>query len=98
MHEDAIRAESTHQSASFDRSPAMTSAETLGALVEVGLWDRYRRRRSVNPAHGLAPLFLTSGVTFTLDPAGRVGRGRGRCLMIFALRGACGSPCRCGSG
>lgn len=35
MHEDAIRREFTFQSTSFGRSPAMTSAQTLGALVEL---------------------------------------------------------------
>lgn len=35
MHEDALRQEFTHQAASFGRSPAMTSAQTLGALVEL---------------------------------------------------------------
>ncbi len=35
MHEDAIREEFTYQSASFGRSPAMTSAQTLGALVDM---------------------------------------------------------------
>lgn len=34
-HEDSIRAEFTHQSSSFGRAAAMTSAETLGALVEL---------------------------------------------------------------
>lgn len=35
MHEDALRKEFTHQAASFGQSPAMTSAQTLGALVEL---------------------------------------------------------------
>lgn len=35
MHEDAVREEFTHQATSFGQSPAMTSAETLGALVEL---------------------------------------------------------------
>lgn len=35
MHEDALREEFTHQAASFGQSPAMTSAQTLGALVEL---------------------------------------------------------------
>lgn len=35
MYEDSIRAEFTHQSRSFGTSPAMTSAETLGALIEL---------------------------------------------------------------
>lgn len=34
-HEEAIRAEFTHQSSSFGTAAAMTSAETLGALVEL---------------------------------------------------------------
>ncbi len=34
-HGDAIRAEFTHQSSSFGRAAVMTSAETLGALVEI---------------------------------------------------------------
>lgn len=34
-HEDSIRAEFTHQSSSFGTAAAMTSAETLGALVEL---------------------------------------------------------------
>lgn len=33
MHEDALRDEFTHQAASFGRSAALTSAQTLGALV-----------------------------------------------------------------
>lgn len=35
MYEDSIRAEFTHQSRSFGASPAMTSAEMLGALMEL---------------------------------------------------------------
>lgn len=35
MHEDALREEFTHQSASFGKAAVMTSAETLGALVEL---------------------------------------------------------------
>jgi SAM-dependent methyltransferase len=35
MYEESIRAEFTHQSLSFGTSPAMTSSETLGALVEL---------------------------------------------------------------
>lgn len=35
MYEDSIRTEFTHQSHSFGTSPAMTSAETLGALIEL---------------------------------------------------------------
>jgi len=35
MYEDSIREEFTHQSRSFGTAPAMTSAETLGALVEL---------------------------------------------------------------
>ena len=34
-HDDSIRAEFTHQSSSFGTAAAMTSAETLGALVEL---------------------------------------------------------------
>jgi len=34
-HGDAIRTEFTHQSSSFGRAAAMTSAETLGALVDL---------------------------------------------------------------
>src|SRR4051812_10920101 len=34
MYEDSIREEFTRQSRSFGVSPAMTSAETLGTLVE----------------------------------------------------------------
>lgn len=35
MYEDSIREEFTHQSHSFGRSAAMTSAQTLGALIEL---------------------------------------------------------------
>jgi len=35
MYEDLIREEFTHQSRSFGTSPAMTSAATLGALIEL---------------------------------------------------------------
>lgn len=35
MYEDSIRAEFTHQSRSFGTAPAMTSAQTLGALIEL---------------------------------------------------------------
>lgn len=35
MHEDAIREEFTRQSQSFGNSPAMTSGQTLGALIEL---------------------------------------------------------------
>jgi SAM-dependent methyltransferase len=35
MYEDSIRTEFTRQSRSFGTSPAMTSAETLGALIEL---------------------------------------------------------------
>lgn len=34
-HEDAVREEFTHQSSSFGRAAAMTSAQTLGAVVEL---------------------------------------------------------------
>jgi hypothetical protein len=34
-HEDSIREEFTHQSRSFGRAAAMTSAQTLGAVVEL---------------------------------------------------------------
>jgi len=35
MYEDSIRDEFTHQSSSFGKAAVMTSAETLGALVEL---------------------------------------------------------------
>ena len=35
MYEDALREEFTRQAASFGQSPAMTSAQTLGVLVEL---------------------------------------------------------------
>ncbi len=35
MYEDSIRAEFTHQSRSFGTAPAMTSAQMLGALIEL---------------------------------------------------------------
>jgi SAM-dependent methyltransferase len=35
MYEESIRDEFTHQTDSFARSPAMSAAETLGALVEI---------------------------------------------------------------
>ncbi len=35
MYEDSIREEFTHQSSSFGKAAVMTSAETLGALVEL---------------------------------------------------------------
>jgi SAM-dependent methyltransferase len=35
MHEDAIRSEFTHQSQTFNVAPAMRSAETLQALIEL---------------------------------------------------------------
>jgi SAM-dependent methyltransferase len=35
MHEDAVREEFTYQATSFGQSAAMTSAQTLGALVEL---------------------------------------------------------------
>jgi SAM-dependent methyltransferase len=34
MYEESVRREFTHQSRSFGTSPAMTSAQTLGALIE----------------------------------------------------------------
>jgi hypothetical protein len=34
QHEDSIRDEFTHQSDSFANGPAMSAADTLGALVE----------------------------------------------------------------
>jgi SAM-dependent methyltransferase len=40
MYEDSIREEFTHQSHSFGRSAAMTSAQTLGALIELVPEDR----------------------------------------------------------
>lgn len=35
MYEDSIREEFTHQSQSFGNSAAMTSAQTLGALIDL---------------------------------------------------------------
>lgn len=40
MYEDSIREEFTHQSQSFGSSPAMTSAETLGALIDLAPEER----------------------------------------------------------
>ena len=39
MYEDSIREEFTHQSATFGKAAVMTSAETLGALVELAPAD-----------------------------------------------------------
>lgn len=43
MHEDALREEFTFQAASFGRSPAMTSAQTLDALVKLVPEDSHAR-------------------------------------------------------
>jgi SAM-dependent methyltransferase len=63
MYEDSIREEFTHQSRSFGNSPAMTSAETLGALVE--LVPEEREARWIDVACG--PGVVSRGI------AGRVG-------------------------
>lgn len=63
MYEDSIREEFTHQSRSFGNSPAMTSAETLGALVELVPEDR--EGRWIDVACG--PGVVSRGI------AGRVG-------------------------
>ncbi len=49
MYEDSIREEFTHQSKSFGTSAAMTSAQTLGALIELVPEDP-RRAGSTSPA------------------------------------------------
>jgi SAM-dependent methyltransferase len=43
MYEDSIRKEFTHQSQSFGKAAVMTSAETLGALVELAPADASAR-------------------------------------------------------
>ncbi|HVY79091.1 MAG TPA: methyltransferase domain-containing protein [Solirubrobacterales bacterium] len=67
MYEDSIRAEFTHQSRSFGVSPAMTSAETLGTLIE--LVPEERGASWIDVACG--PGVVTRAI------AGRVGSVRG---------------------
>ncbi len=66
-HGDAIRAEFTHQSSSFGMAAAMTSAETLGALVELVPED---------PGSEWVDLACGPGLV-TRAIAGRVGSVRG---------------------
>lgn len=62
MYEDSIRAEFTHQSRSFGTSPAMTSAETLGALVEMVPEDSSAKWIDVACGPGVVSRALASGV------------------------------------
>lgn len=66
-HEDAVRSEFTHQSASFGTSAAMTSAQTLGALVALVPEDS--RAQWIDVACG--PGVISRAI------AGRVGSVRG---------------------
>jgi SAM-dependent methyltransferase len=63
MYEDSIREEFTHQSGSFGRSEAMTSAQTLGALIELVPEDAQARWIDVACGPGLV----------SCATAGRVG-------------------------
>ena len=47
MYEESIRDEFTHQSDAFARAPVMSSAETLGALVELVPADPEVRRANL---------------------------------------------------
>lgn len=66
-HEDAIRSEFTHQSTTFGTAAAMTSAETLGALIDLVPEDSQARWIDVACGPGVISRAM----------AGRVGSVRG---------------------
>jgi SAM-dependent methyltransferase len=84
VYEDSIREEFTHQSASFGKAAVMTSAETLGALVELVPEDASARWLESACGTGLVSRAL----------AGRVGSVTGvdltPAMLEQAKRGAAG--------
>src|SRR6478609_2289305 len=64
MYEDSIREEFTHQSRSFGKAAVMTSAETLGALVELVSADAGARWLESACGTGLVSRALAGKVGF----------------------------------
>jgi len=62
MYEDSIREEFTHQSGSFGTSAAMTSAQTLGALIELVPEDAQARWVDVACGPGVISRAMASRV------------------------------------
>lgn len=94
MHEDALREEFTHQATSFGRSPAMTSAQTLGALVELVPGDPRARWIDVACGPGVVSraiagkVGLVTGVDLTpamIDEATKRARDEGVRNVDFAI-------------
>jgi SAM-dependent methyltransferase len=93
-HEDSIRAEFTHQSQSFGRSEAMTSAQTLDALIELVPEDERARWVDVACGPGVISRAMAgrvgsvSGVDLTpamVEEAERRAREEGIGNVGFAL-------------
>jgi len=93
MYEDSIREEFTHQSRSFGSSLAMTSAETLGALVELVPKDSQARWVDVACGPGVISRAIAgrvgavSGVDLTpamIEEAARRTREKGIDNVTFA--------------
>lgn len=102
MHDDALREEFTHQAASFGASPAMTSAQTLGALV--GLVPEDSEARWIDLACGPGVISCAtaekvgsvSGIDLTpamIDEARERARGKGLQNASFAVGDATSLDC-----
>ncbi len=94
MYEDSIREEFTHQSETFGASPAMTSAQTLGALVELVPEDREARWVDVACGPGVVSRAIAArvgsvrGVDLTpamIEAAERAARDEGVGNVDFSL-------------
>jgi SAM-dependent methyltransferase len=94
MYEDSIRAEFTRQSRSFGNSAAMTSAETLGALIELVPEDGQARWIDVACGPGVISRAMANrvgsvnGVDLTpamIEEAERRAREEGVDNVSFAL-------------
>jgi len=94
MYEDSIREEFTHQSRSFGTAAAMTSAETLGALIELVPEDEGARWLDVACGPGVISRAMAgrvgsvSGVDLTpamVEEAERRAREEGIDNVGFAL-------------
>jgi SAM-dependent methyltransferase len=94
MYEESIRAEFTHQTDSFASSPAMTTAETLGALVELVPADPEARWLETASGPGLVARAIAprvgsvQGVDLTpamVEKAGAEARAQGIDNVRFGL-------------
>lgn len=83
MHEDVVVGEFTHQAAAFDRAPVMSSAETLGVLVE--LVREIAGRRWLDAACGTG--IVTRAIAVELEEV--VGVDLTAAMLDVARREAC---------